>query len=69
MVSKGITVEPYNNTVEGTVIYFHCNHHYALNEPQRRIAVCQRYGQWSPEISGELDHVVIALTMQWHAYH
>ena len=49
ITNAGLVVEPYNNTVEGTAIYFNCDDGFVPNE--RRMAVCQSNGHWSPEIS------------------
>lgn len=51
ILNAGVISEPYNDTTEGAVIYFNCVHGFAPNE--RRMAVCQHSGHWSPEISSK----------------
>ena len=51
ILNTGVIAEPYNDTTEGAVVYFNCVHGFAPNE--RRMAVCQHNGHWSPEISSK----------------
>lgn len=51
ITNAGVIVEPYNNTVEGAVIYLNCVDGFAPSE--RRMAVCQSNGRWSLEISSK----------------
>lgn len=51
MLNPGVKAEPYNDTVEGAVIYLSCDYGYIPYE--RRMAVCQHNGYWDPEISSK----------------
>lgn len=42
----GVIVEPYNDTTEGAMIYFHCSTE-STNEERKRV-VCGSHGTWSP---------------------
>ena len=68
--NAGVVIEPYNNTVEGAVIYFNCDDGFIPNK--RRMAVCQSNGQWIPKISSrpgtELDSVAIIYMLPCHSH-
>ena len=51
--AAGLVVEPYNSTVEGAVLYFNCDINMGFVPNERRTAVCQSNGQWSPDISSK----------------
>ena len=51
VLTSGVTIEPYNSTIEGAIIYFSCKNGLFPNE--RRMAVCGDNGQWSTNLSSE----------------
>lgn len=56
MLNTGVIAEPYNDTVEGTVVYFNCVHGFAPYE--QRMAVCQHSGHWSPKTSSKYNTTI-----------
>ena len=51
----GIVIEPYNDTTEGAVVYFHndCDAYLRSNSLEQRMAVCTKDGNWSPQLQSE----------------
>ena len=56
--NSGIAFEPYSDTTEGAMIYFHCDEEFSLpTHRERRVAVCGSDGKWSPQLQGENLHI------------
>ena len=59
ILNTGVIAEPYNDTVEGAVVYFDCIRGFPSSE--QRMAVCQHSGHWSPKTSSKHHNQVRSL--------
>ena len=43
---NGMVTEPYNDTTEGAVVYYHCD---IPTSDERSMIMCENSGKWSPQ--------------------
>ena len=48
----GMITEPYNDTAEGAIVYFHCTSQYGV--PISSEKVCQDNGKWSAQLQSKI---------------
>ena len=62
-VVDGLVIEPYNDTTEGAVIYYHydsdCDGSLHPDNSERRMVACTSDGNWSPQLQSEKFKLII----------